>query len=135
MSEKRGLRASIRTIKATLLQRSGYYKKRYLRQFPNAKDAVFIWIPKNGGTSMYRTLKPLGMQYLTHETQIKHYFSNKGMVSFGPLNYSYLVESGLVSQSFHQSAFKFAISRNPYDRAVSSYFYFRDKAIVSRRAM
>ncbi|MBR8534447.1 sulfotransferase family 2 domain-containing protein [Carboxylicivirga sediminis] len=125
MAERDVKRWSVPEIVNKIKRRTGYYKRQYRRQYPTVKDAVFIWIPKNGGTSMYQALKPHGMQYLDNEAAVRFYFPNKGLVSFGPLNYSHLRAKNLVNESFHQSAFRFAIVRNPYDRTVSSFFYFK----------
>lgn len=125
MSENERGRWSLPEIANKIKRRTGYYKRQYLKKHPDVKNAIFLWIPKNGGTSMYNALKPLGMQYLTNEAALRFYFPNKGMVSFGPLSYSYLLDSNQVTHSFHHSAYKFAITRNPFDRAVSSYFYFK----------
>jgi hypothetical protein len=127
MSESEKSRWSLSEIHNKIRRRTGYFKRQYIREYPNIKDVVFLWIPKNGGTSMYNALKPFGMQYLTNEAALRFYFPNKGMVSFGPLNYSYLLNNNRINSGFHQSAFKFAITRNPFDRAVSSFFYFKDK--------
>ena len=125
MSENERGRWSLPEMANKIKRRTGYYKRQYLKKHPDVKNAIFLWIPKNGGTSMYNALKPLGMQSLTNEAALRFYFPNKGMVSFGPLSYSYLLDSNRVTHSFHHSAYKFAITRNPFDRAVSSYFYFK----------
>jgi len=54
-------------------------------------------------------------------------FDNQGQVTFGHLFYRKLRKRGVVSRDFDRSAFKFCFCRNPYDRAVSHYFYVRKK--------
>ena len=84
-------------------------------------NAVFLWIPKSAGTTVYETMgsPPL----LKTEHLVRYRFVNAGLVTFGHMDYAALVQKGLVSPEFDQSAFKFAFARNPYDRIVSLYFY------------
>lgn len=87
---------------------------------------VFIWIPKNAGTSLYNALnKHLSMTMLESIDKAAEFFQNRGSVTFGHMDYSELVKKGVVSRSFDDSSFKFAFSRNPYDRAVSLYTYLK----------
>jgi hypothetical protein len=94
-------------------------------QNKNNNNAVFIWIPKNAGTSIYKTLKKYGCLKAKKLQRVKYRFSQKGLVTFGHMDYNQLVNSGYVSAEFDKSAFKFCFSRNPYDRAVSLYEYFK----------
>lgn len=91
-----------------------------LRQSKGRPNAVFIWIPKSAGTSVWLALEApkLKTPYL-----VNYRFTNRGIVTFGHMNYSQLVSNGFVNSSFDDTAFKFAIVRNPYDRAVSLYSY------------
>lgn len=113
-------------------RRTGYYKREYIRQYPDLVSSSFIWIPKNGGTSMYYALKEFGMLYLTNKDMVRFYFPQHGLVSFGYLKYSFLLEHNYIKASFHKQAFKFCIARNPYDRAVSTYFYFIAKGWLNK---
>ena len=88
---------------------------------PNGPNAVFLWIPKTAGTSVFETLGPPPLLKTVH--QVRSRFANKGLVSFGHMDYRRMVHEGLVSKAFDESAYKFAFSRNPYDRIVSLYFY------------
>lgn len=90
-----------------------------MSQFRNKKSSnkLFIWIPKNAGTSMYHK-----MQY-EHEMKllIENYylFNNKGSVSFGHASPRALLQRGVISNEYWQQADKFCIVRNPYTRFVS----------------
>lgn len=90
-------------------------------------NAVFIWIPKTAGTSLFSLLE--ADKYLNLH-QLKSGFVNKGRVTFGHMKYRDLVSHGHVSKSFDNTAFKFAITRNPYHRAVSLYSYLRGRGQV-----
>lgn len=98
-------------------------RQRLTNQFGDNPDAVFVWIPKSAGTSLYGSLAKLGCPKLKTEARIKRVFPQKGLVTFVHLDYRALVDAGLVSAAFDQRARKFTIVRDPYDRAVSLYFY------------
>jgi hypothetical protein len=86
----------------------------------NQKDAVFIWIPKTAGTSLRSIIRATALSSLR---QVRYGFANQGTITFGHMDYAQLVKDGYVSESFDRSSFKFAFTRNPYDRVVSLYFY------------
>jgi hypothetical protein len=100
-----------------------YSKVRLIRSYfaqRKRKNAVFIWIPKTAGTSIRNMLH--AVTYLnTHD--VKYRFPHRGIVTFGHMDYLGLVDQGYISSYFNESSYKFAITRNPYDRAVSLYFY------------
>jgi hypothetical protein len=91
----------------------------------NNRHAVFIWIPKNAGTSIYRTLRRYGCLKAKKIPRVKYRFSQRGLVTFGHMDYARLVSEGYVSPSYDRKAFKFCFTRNPYDRAISLYEYFK----------
>jgi hypothetical protein len=86
-------------------------------------NAVFIHIPKTAGIYIQEALG-LDLYRFPHRTKR---FTNKGRVTFGHQPYMGLLKKGIVSKEFDRSAFKFAICRNPYERAVSHYFYAKRK--------
>jgi len=85
------------------------------------KNAVFIHNPKTAGSYI---IKALGLQDLSFPHRLKH-FEQNGRVTFGHQDYQKLVDGMVVSEEFNKSAWKFCFCRNPYDRAVSHYFYVR----------
>jgi hypothetical protein len=90
----------------------------------NQPNTCFIWIPKTAGTSVFRWLhRQIGMRRYQRLDFIKGAFPNIGPVTFGHMSYVGLVNEGLVKQKYNQNAFKFAFVRNPYDRAVSLFYY------------
>lgn len=93
-------------------------------------DLLFIWIPKTAGSSVFSYLESqLGMKKLkTPESARK--FRNHGSVTFGHMSYQSLLESGIVSNSYHARAFKFALVRNPYARIASLYNYLMQRKII-----
>lgn len=92
----------------------------------NSPNLLFIWIPKAAGTSIYTWLnEELGMMKLKDKLSIIGAFPQGGPVTFGHMDYCQLLERGIISEHFHVSAFKFAVSRNPFDRCISLYSYLR----------
>jgi len=87
------------------------------------RNAVFIWIPKTAGTSVFKVLEANGCQKLKAPHQVKDYFPQKGIVTFGHMNYRELVDRHYISRRFDESAAKFCFTRNPYDRAISLFHY------------
>lgn len=81
--------------------------------------SIFIWIPKNAGTSVYNMLRKNGLVKLNTRPAIQRYFRAAGRVTFGHMKIGSLLEAGLVPRDFVDEAFKFAIVRDPYARAVS----------------
>jgi len=84
-------------------------------------NSVFVHIPKTAGT--YLTFA-LGLERLILPRQ-RPDFKQKGNVTFGHQDYTGLVKQGVVSKEFDETAFKYTFCRNPFDRAVSHYFYTR----------
>ena len=99
----------------------GYELVKYkYRHMPNV---VFIWIPKTAGTSIFSWLNQnIDMVKLKKMKDIKT-FRNAGPVTFGHYNYSLLLKEGYISKYFDKDAYKFCITRNPFDRVVSLYYY------------
>jgi len=102
-------------------------RHRLINQTGRNRDAVFIWIPKSAGTSVYESLDALGCAKIKDVGRLKRVFPQKGLVTFVHLDYAALRDAGLVTDAFDQNAVKFTITRNPYARAVSLYFYIRDR--------
>ena len=98
-------------------------------------NVLFIAIPRTAGTSIIKALiKSGGMQIRKHRF-IKD-FHNKGIISFGHFDVKVLTKEGVISQEYLDSAFKFCFIRNPWDRLVSLYNYYRyGKAARTRGEM
>jgi len=87
-------------------------------------NAIFIHIPKTAGLSIEKSLE---LRNFRTRRRLVLGFDNKGMISIGHLFYLALLRKGWVSKEFGDSAWKFCFCRNPYDRAVSHFFYTRRK--------
>lgn len=95
------------------------------------KDAVFIWIPKTAGTSMFDLLESYGGTKAVEVDLVRSKWPRQaGLVTFGHMSYGQLVDQGVVSKEFDRNAFKFAICRNPYDRAISLFSYLKYHGVL-----
>ena len=101
--------------------------REYLRGRKKDRAAVFIWMPKNAGTSLLSCLDAPKLKSLK---EVKYRFAVNGIVTFGHMDYLKLIENGYVKRQFDERAYKFAFVRNPYDRAVSLYFYLKKSGKV-----
>lgn len=82
-------------------------------------NKLFIWIPKNAGTSVYTALNAnTGMKLYMEDY---HKFDNTGSVTFGHLDVKELLKMRIISKEYWENAHKFVIVRNPYTRLISLY--------------
>ena len=89
----------------------------------NNKKIIFIWIPKCAGNTIESVFK-LEHQVKQHDKpNWKYCFKNKTDVTFGHADIELLLKEKILSNDFYNNSFKFCIVRNPYDRAVSLFFY------------
>lgn len=87
-------------------------------------DAIFVWVPKCAGTSIYSLLKARGCPAERWDRPLDP-FDNRGFITFGHVSVPALRDRGVVSPEYFRRAFKFGFVRNPFDRLVSLYFYLR----------
>ena len=85
---------------------------------------LFIWIPKCAGTSIVNIYQ-LNKQIIPlKNNNLREYcFDNNSNVTFGHVDINILLKNNILSLDFYNKSFKFCIVRNPYDRAVSLFFY------------
>ena len=100
-------------------------QKRNVHDNSQHPPALFLWIPKSAGTSVFAAFEKCGGQKLLSTEEIQKYFKHRGVVAFSHIHVLKLVELGLVSKDFVAKAFKFTIVRNPFDRAVSLFEYLK----------
>lgn len=96
-------------------------------------DAIFVWIPKTAGTSLFDSLEQHGCAKLKSVQLVRRHFRQRGLVTFGHMSIPAMLDAGLVDPVYFQRAKKFAFVRNPYDRALSLYHYLRNTPLQGRR--
>jgi len=116
-------------IKNVLYRKGAIKLMNGMRQIGN-RDAVFIWIPKNAGTSIYKTLKTSHCIKTKSTWDVKRRFSGKGLVTFGHMSYRQLLKNQYISEEFHRRSFKFCFVRNPLTRTVSLYNYLLKRKMI-----
>ena len=95
------------------------------RAIAEGRSAVFVWVPKNAGTSLFTNLyEHAGFKKFKTMRSVTR-FNNSGPTCFGHMKISSLMELGLVDDKFLSESFKFGICRNPYSRTVSLYKYYQ----------
>lgn len=88
-------------------------------------NILFIWIPKSAGTSVFSLLEENGGQKLLLTDDIKRYFGQCGIVTFGHISIDSLLKEKLVTKRYLDSSWIFTVVRNPYDRTVSLFEYLK----------
>ena len=90
-------------------------------------NIIFIWIPKNAGTTVYKSCKnAFGMIKQKYPTKQQ---VDSGVYTFAHQSIQRLVSKGNVSRDYVSNSFKFAVVRCPYERAVSLYCYQKNKSL------
>ncbi|NYS26566.1 sulfotransferase family 2 domain-containing protein [Rhodobacteraceae bacterium 2376] len=96
-------------------------------------DAIFVWIPKTAGSSLFRALEEQGCVKLKKLEHVRKADPRSGLVTFGHINVQELVEKRYLDREYYLKAKKFTFVRDPYDRALSLYYYIREKRPEGRR--
>lgn len=83
---------------------------------------IFIWIPKNAGTSFFKMMQPKGMvQFIHYPQDFKVNLNDYPMKTFGHIDTRCLIKDGFLTKNDWESSKKVCIVRNPYTRFVSLY--------------
>ncbi|MDJ0866552.1 MAG: sulfotransferase family 2 domain-containing protein [Myxococcota bacterium] len=119
-------------LRRLIRERTGFDYWRHASRSHHVRNAVFLWVPKTAGKSVYFALREAGCYRLKSPDAVRWTFPQRGLVSFKHMDYGRLVDAGLVSREFDESAYKFCFVRDPYDRAVSLFFFLNKKEYVPR---
>lgn len=98
-------------------------------------NAVFIWIPKTAGTSLFAALQ--NDAYFTKYKRLNDLcngFRQTGRVTFGHMDYVSLNNQSYVDSRYFARAFKFSFVRNPYARTVSLFLYLKKEGRIKNTA-
>jgi hypothetical protein len=89
---------------------------------------VFVHIPKTGG---YTIAEALQLAKCRSRSRIKKNAYQKlpthARITFGHNRYDHLLKNGHINRQFDQEAFKFTFVRNPYDRIVSIWKFYKER--------
>lgn len=116
---------SSRRVVSRVSMVSGVSRVRARRRVGSSPDAVFLWVPKAAGSSVWSVLAAQGGAQYWSYPRARWVFPNAGLVTFGHIRYLDLVDDGVVTEGFDGRAVKFCVVRNPYSRAVSLFNYLR----------
>jgi len=86
------------------------------------ENVIFVRPPKIAGSSLCEALNLKGYRFPRH---LRIDPMTSGWVHFSHMHVPALIKEKLVSEEFNKSAFKFSFVRNPYDRLVSMFFYYK----------
>jgi hypothetical protein len=104
-------------------------------QVRGAPNVIFVWIPKNAGQHISLFLqKNFGMLKLKSTDDVRNYFVPRGAYTFGHMDVSRLAAESIIDPAFAESAFVFAVSRNPYTRFASLYRHHRSLRVIPEEA-
>ena len=111
----------------TDLRIATFAKKKNLRG-----NYVFIWIPKNAGTSVYASLRKNGMIKYKRLVAIKYLLKANASLTFGHISLDSLIEGGLVKERDVSDSHFFTVLRDPFERFSSIYSYYRSTGVFGR---
>ena len=93
---------------------------------------IFIWIPKNAGTSIYMSMRKKGMIKYKRLSLIKWIYKSNTSLTFGHISLDSLLDEGLVQEDDISKANLFTVLRDPFERFNSIYNYYFEKGIIDR---
>ncbi|NOH29032.1 sulfotransferase family 2 domain-containing protein [Vibrio mediterranei] len=104
--------------------------------YSKSKKFLFIHVPKTGGTSLVKAMKKDCDRAFLPLRMIGYYFDDRGIKlprsTYNILGYPYHVKADILSDMWkehYDELYKFAFVRNPWDIAVSEYFYIKRKKV------
>ena len=119
------LRRGIRKLEL----RSGS-RRRARRRTRGVLDAVFLWIPKTAGTSLWKLLEARGGGLAV----TRRWCSRSSPAGGSCRSVTSAISTwcaGLVSADFDRRAYKFCVVRDPFDRTVSLYHYLQKQGLLT----
>ncbi len=104
---------------------------KYLWTTRNEPKILFLWIPKNAGTSIYTVLnRHISMKKFIDINEASNSFRNTGAVTFGHISIQLLRNKKIISTSYYRKSKIFCVSRNPYDRLISLLHYHKKHNLI-----
>ena len=121
------IKSPVRAVRKEIsIEREAWRRKKLLRSSraeDKGENAIFLWVPKTAGTSLWHELYFYEEQMLITLEDINTVRPSCGTYTFGHFSIFQLLEYGLLDPQYYERAWKFSIVRNPYDRAVSLFEY------------
>lgn len=98
---------------------------------------LYIHIPKTGGSSIERYIAPSHVKFNWQEPDYNWLYGwcPKNKIHLQHASPEELLRYGLISEKEFQQCVKFAVTRNPWDRAISDWFWLQKDLSVSGSLM